>query len=142
MRSGTVARRQRGEGVGPGIGATASVTTIGFTSTLDVRAAFSVTLYRESATGAVVEQSVVRVTLEARETRTVDVALTDASHAPQVAKCRIDAPVRGADTTGGGPGTPKVTPKTTDKATATAPAAPKATPRVTGKAGPKASPSR
>ncbi|MEV7526547.1 hypothetical protein [Streptomyces sp. NPDC091371] len=112
-------------------GSTPPATTLRFTSTLNIKATFSVNLYRESGTGAVIEQSVVKVTLEAREARTVDVVLKDASRAAQVMKCRVDAPVRGTETgsgtggvTGGGTG---ATPKATPKATAPAKATPKAT---------------
>ncbi|MFJ8016590.1 hypothetical protein [Streptomyces sp. NPDC096339] len=118
------------------VGAASPVTTIRFTSTLNLGATFSVNLYRENATGAVIEQSVVKVTLEAHETRTVDVALEDASRAAHVVKCRLDAPVRGAGTTGGAGVMPAAT------ATPTGKAAPKVSPKATAKAVPKATASR
>ncbi|MGW7441236.1 hypothetical protein [Streptomyces sp. NPDC054849] len=76
-------------------GATPPVTTVRFTSLVDRRASVSVTLYRENAAGAVIEQTVVRTTLEARGTRTVDVALKDPSRAAEVAACRLDRPTDG-----------------------------------------------
>ncbi|MFD7262116.1 hypothetical protein [Streptomyces sp. NPDC059874] len=118
------------------VGATPPVTTIRFTSTLNLRATFSVNLYRESATGAVIEQSVVKVTLEARETRTVDVALKDASRAAQVTNCRVDSPVRGADATAGSAAGSGAAPTTTASAT------PKVTPKATSKASPAPTRSR
>ncbi|WP_405830641.1 hypothetical protein [Streptomyces sp. NBC_00105] len=78
-----------------------AATTIRFTSRLDRRATVKVTLHRENAAGTILESSVVRVTLEARETRAVDVALEDPAHAADVKNCRLAAPE--TDTTTAGP---------------------------------------
>uniref|UniRef100_A0AAU2JTX9 Uncharacterized protein n=1 Tax=Streptomyces sp. NBC_00049 TaxID=2903617 RepID=A0AAU2JTX9_9ACTN len=77
-------------------GGTPPVTTIRITSRLDRKADFTVNLYRESGTGAVIEATIVKATLEARETRTVDVALKDASRAAEVMNCRLDVPDDGS----------------------------------------------
>ncbi|MFD3776432.1 hypothetical protein [Streptomyces sp. NPDC058612] len=70
-------------------GATPPVTTVRVTSRLDRRATFEVELYRETASGAVLEASTARVTLEARATGTVDVALKEPARAAEVKTCRI-----------------------------------------------------
>ncbi|MFD9412209.1 hypothetical protein ACFWBN_35115 [Streptomyces sp. NPDC059989] len=100
-------------------------TTVKFTSRLDRRADFKVNLYRENAAGTVVESSVVRVTLAARETRTVDVALEDPSHAAEVKNCRVAAPETdaGGSTVPDGASTSKSTPKPSST--------PKSTPKPT-----------
>lgn len=101
-------------------GATPPVTTVRFTSLVDRRASVSVTLYRENAAGAVIEQTVVRTTLDARGTRTVDVALKDPARAAEVATCRLDRPSDGSapapsasssSESGSSPGGSKSTPK-------------------------------
>ncbi|MFJ4779231.1 hypothetical protein [Streptomyces sp. NPDC088762] len=92
-------------------------TTVRFTSRLDRKGNFKINLYRENAAGTVFETSVVRVTLEARETRTVDVALEDPAHAAEVKNCRLAAPETDTSTGSPAPGsgvsksTPKATPK-------------------------------
>ncbi|MFE6836903.1 hypothetical protein ACFVFI_18985 [Streptomyces sp. NPDC057705] len=78
-----------------------AATTVRFTSRLDRKATVKVTLRRENAAGTILESSVVRVTLEARETRAVDVALEDPAHAADVKNCRLAAPE--TDTTTAGP---------------------------------------
>lgn len=102
-------------------------TTIRFSSRLDRRSDFYVVLYRENAAGAVIESPTVRVTLDARETRNVDLALQDASHAAEVKNCRLGTPrtgTGGPDAPSGGTsgGTSKSTPtaKTTPKPTKSA----------------------
>ncbi len=111
------------------VGGTAPVTTVRFTSNVDRRATFAVNLYREGANGAFIESTEVEATLEARETRTVEVALKEPSRAAEVTTCRLDRPRESSDgsmpgpagTTPGGAGptagsTPKKsTPKPTRK---------------------------
>ncbi|MFG2879529.1 hypothetical protein ACGFYU_31740 [Streptomyces sp. NPDC048337] len=103
------------------VGPQQATTTVRFTSRLDRKANVKVNLYREDAAGTVVESSVVRVTLEARETRTVDVALEDPAHAAEVKTCRLAAP--DTDTATGGP-TPA---DGTSRSTSTSKATPKPT---------------
>lgn len=71
------------------VGATPPVTTVRVTSRLDRKATFEVNLYRETASGSVLEASAARVTLEARATGTVDVALKEPARAAEVKTCRI-----------------------------------------------------
>ncbi|MFE5811279.1 hypothetical protein [Streptomyces sp. NPDC056491] len=106
------------------VSGTPPVTTIRLTSDVDRRATFVVNLYREGAGGAVVESTEVRATLEARETRTVEVALKEPSRAGEVTTCRLDRPLESsgtgtpgpASTTSDGSGpTPRATPKSTPK---------------------------
>ncbi|MBT2482747.1 hypothetical protein [Streptomyces sp. ISL-94] len=96
-----------------------ATTTVRFTSRLDRKANVRVNLSRERADGTVLESSVVRVTLEARETRTVDVALEGPSHAADVKNCRLATPetdtATGSPTPADGTGTSKSTPKATPK---------------------------
>ncbi|MGW2042887.1 hypothetical protein [Streptomyces virginiae] len=73
---------------GPGT----SVTTLRFTSRLDRGATVEIDLHREGAAGTVVESEVVRVDLQARETRTVDVPLDDPARAAVVRTCRLGEP--------------------------------------------------
>ncbi|MER5869827.1 hypothetical protein [Streptomyces sp. NPDC002044] len=70
-------------------GATPPVTTVKVTSRLDRKATFEVNLYRETASGSVLEATTARVTLEARATGTVDVALKEPARAAEVKTCRI-----------------------------------------------------
>ncbi|MCY0954997.1 hypothetical protein [Streptomyces sp. H27-S2] len=70
-------------------GATPPVTTVKVTSRLDRKATFEVNLYRETASGTVLEATTARVTLEARATGTVDVALKEPARAAEVKTCRI-----------------------------------------------------
>lgn len=69
-------------------GATPPVSTVKVTSRLDRRATFEVELYRETASGSVLEASTARVTLEARATGTVDVPLKEPARAAEVKACR------------------------------------------------------
>ncbi|MGW6572995.1 hypothetical protein ACWGAN_12590 [Streptomyces sp. NPDC054945] len=111
------------------VGGTSPVTTVRFTSNVDSRGTFVVNLYREGANGTVIESTEVKTGLEARETRTVEVALQDPSRAAEVTTCRLDRPRRTSDTStpsgeattsGGSRPTPRATskqpgPKTTRK---------------------------
>ncbi|MEU3060989.1 hypothetical protein [Streptomyces subrutilus] len=72
-------------------GASSAVTTLRVTSRLDRAATFAVRLYREGSGGTVVDTTDAEVTLEARATRTVDVALTDPARAAEVRTCRVGA---------------------------------------------------
>ncbi|MFG2993315.1 hypothetical protein ACGFZK_29140 [Streptomyces sp. NPDC048257] len=74
------------------VGGTSPVTTVRFTSNVDRRATFVVNLYREGANGVTVESTVVKETLKARETRTVEVPLKEPSRAAEVKTCRLDRP--------------------------------------------------
>ncbi|MEV7560221.1 hypothetical protein ACGFYY_35780 [Streptomyces sp. NPDC048331] len=80
------------------VGGTSPVTTVRFTSNVDSRGTFVVNLYREGASGTVIESTEVKATLGARETRTVEVALQDPSRAAEVTTCRLDRPRRTSDT--------------------------------------------
>ncbi|WKD34150.1 hypothetical protein [Streptomyces xanthophaeus] len=102
------------------VGATPPVTTVRFTSNVDRKATFAVNLYREGANGAVIESTEVEATLEARETRTVEVALAEPSRAAEVTTCRIGPPRESSGTrtpgparttSGGSTPTPGSTPK-------------------------------
>ncbi|MET9320225.1 hypothetical protein ABZX75_08575 [Streptomyces sp. NPDC003038] len=73
------------------VGANPPVTTLKVISRLARKATFEMELYRETASDAVVEATVVKVTLEARETRTVDVALENPARAAEVRTCRISS---------------------------------------------------
>ncbi|MFD3807613.1 hypothetical protein ACFWTC_29350 [Streptomyces sp. NPDC058619] len=68
--------------------ATPPITTVRVTSRLERRATFEVELYRETASGSVLEASTARVTLEARASGTVDVALKEPARAAEVKTCR------------------------------------------------------
>ncbi|MFI8362362.1 hypothetical protein ACIGD1_19590 [Streptomyces sp. NPDC085612] len=68
------------------------VTTLRFTSRLDRRATVEIDLRREGAAGTAVETEVVRVDLQARETRTVEVPLDDPARAAEVRTCRLGEP--------------------------------------------------
>ncbi|MER6250758.1 hypothetical protein ABT224_05110 [Streptomyces sp. NPDC001584] len=102
------------------VGATPPVTTVRFTSNVDRKATFTVNLYREGANGAVIESTEVEATLEARETRTVEVALEEPSRAAEVTTCRLGPPRESSGngtpgpartTSGGSKPTPRSTPK-------------------------------
>ncbi|MEV7594879.1 hypothetical protein AB0O42_31915 [Streptomyces sp. NPDC089922] len=81
------------------------VTTLRFTSRLDRRATVEIDLRREGAAGTAVETEVVRVDLQARETRTVEVPLDDPARAAEVRTCRLGEPTTRSSgpTTGSGP---------------------------------------
>lgn len=74
------------------VGGTPPVTTVRFTSNADRKATYAVNLHREGANGATIESTEVKVTLEARETRTVEVALKEPARAAEVTTCRLDRP--------------------------------------------------
>ncbi|MGZ9931547.1 hypothetical protein ACXNSR_16835 [Streptomyces sp. NC-S4] len=115
------------------VGGTPPVTTVRFTSNADRKATYAVNLHREGANAVTIESTEVKVTLEARETRTVEVALKEPSRAAEVTVCRLDRPRESSDgstsgpagSTSGGSGlmpgstpgksTPKPTPKSTRK---------------------------
>ncbi|OKK16829.1 hypothetical protein AMK16_24360 [Streptomyces sp. CB00455] len=92
------------------------VTTVRVTSRLSRKATFEVSLSREAASAAVVEASTLEVTLDARESRSVDVPLKDPVRAADVRTCRIgdvrltsgsapaasSPPTGGSGSTGGG----------------------------------------
>ncbi|MFF3020348.1 hypothetical protein [Streptomyces sp. NPDC057939] len=75
------------------VGAGKPATTVEVTSRLDRTATFEVALNREGAAGALVETSRATVTLEARRTGTLVIALTAAQRAAEVKDCRITSVV-------------------------------------------------
>ncbi|MEV7511147.1 hypothetical protein AB0O57_24660 [Streptomyces sp. NPDC091201] len=81
------------------------VTTLRFTSRLDRRATVEIDLRREGAAGTAVDTEVVRVDLQARETRTVEVPLDDPARAAEVRTCRLGEPTTrsSGSTAGSGP---------------------------------------
>ncbi|MFI8392109.1 hypothetical protein [Streptomyces sp. NPDC085540] len=85
------------------VGGTLPVTTVRFTSNADRRATYAVNLYRQGPNGATIESTEVEVTLEARETRTVEVVLKEPSRAAEVTTCRLDRPRESADGSASGP---------------------------------------
>ncbi len=102
------------------VAGTPPVTTVRFTSNVDRKATFTVSLYREGANGATIESTEVEATLEARETRTVEVALTEPARAAEVTTCRLDRPREASGTGTPGParttsGGSKPTPGSTPK---------------------------
>ncbi|WP_150257886.1 hypothetical protein [Streptomyces venezuelae] len=111
------------------VAGTPPVTTVRITSNVDRKAAFTVQLYREGAGGATIESTEVEATLEARGTRTVEVALKEPSRAAEVTTCRLDRPREasgtstrgpaGTTTSGGSGPTPGTTPGTTPRSTPT-----------------------
>ncbi|MDA5284223.1 hypothetical protein [Streptomyces sp. Isolate_45] len=75
------------------VGAGKPSTTVEVTSRLDRAATFEVTLNREGAAGALVETARATVTLEARRTGTLVIALIAAQRAAEVKDCRITSVV-------------------------------------------------
>ncbi|MGW0365329.1 hypothetical protein [Streptomyces sp. NPDC002990] len=114
------------------VGAGGPVTTLKVTSRLGRKAAFEVGLHRQTASGAEAEATVVKVTLDARETRTVDVALENPARATEVKTCRIGTitvlAAPGSSATGSA--TPGATPSgsTPSGSTSTSPSKPKSQP--------------
>ncbi|MFF4320345.1 hypothetical protein [Streptomyces sp. NPDC001568] len=75
------------------VGAGKPSSTVEVTSRLDRAATFEVTLNREGAAGALVETARATVTLEARRTGTLVIALVAAQRAAEVKDCRITSVV-------------------------------------------------